>query len=455
MIALIPLFTYLTIVAQKRIAALGNTTAFPLGQRFANAIFSYSRYIYQFFFPLKLTAFYPHLKDNYSNLMLAINIIFLTGIFVSTLFLWKKQKIYLIGLIWFFMNLFPVIGIVQVGSQGSADRYMYIPMIGLILILVFGAFEVFEKIKIGSRYAVYLLVLFALLLGIKTFRQSEVWLNSDNLFANMIKDSPNPAQGYINLGLIYKAKENYWMEAEYSRKAIEADSKSDSAYNNLGDALLKLGDIEKAKESFEKANSLNPDHPVTIGNLGYCEELLGNIQKAKELYKRALEINKYYRIVRIKYIYLLEKEQNLKEAIRQCEIGDKLAPDEPDFLRLKCAYLLTPDSYEEARKVALEGMKRFPEEKQFLLAYAEASLNLGLLDEAEKALYQITDSPINNGIVYERIAEIKLKQNKLNEAKENMEKAIKIDPSNNYFVQKMHLILQMMEKENGSKNQQN
>lgn len=446
MIAVIPIFTYLTIIAQKRIAALGNTTAFPFEQRLANAIFSYLRYIYQFLFPTKLTAFYPHLRDNYSNSMLALNIALLMGIFLATLFLWKRQKIYLIGFSWFFINLLPVIGIIQVGSQGSADRYMYIPMLGLIVILVFGIFAIFEKIKTGSKYAVYVLAIIAILFGIKTFKQSEVWLNSENLFANMIKESSNPSQGYINMGLLYKLKENYYMEAEYSKKAIEADRKSYSAYNNLGDALLHLGDIEGAKESFQKADMLNPDHPVTLGNLGYAEELSGNIEKAKEFYKKALEKNKYYRIVRIKLIYLLQKENNIDEAIKQCDIGDAISPDEPDFLRLKCAFLLTPQMYDKAKIAAEEGIRRFPEEKQFLLALGEASLNLGKLDEAERAFEKIIDSPLNNGIVYERLAEIKLRRNQISEAKDYIEKALKMDPSNKLYKNLMSQILQYMEE---------
>lgn len=442
---IIPLFTYLTIIAQKRIAALGNTTFFPMEQRIINAIYSYSKYIFQFLFPLKLSAFYPHIKDNYDTATTALYILLMAGIFLMTVFLWKKNKVYLIGFLWFFINLFPVIGIIQVGSQGSADRYMYIPMIGLLMIFVEGVYAFFERIKIHFKYAVVLLSIVVFLFGIKTFKQSKVWMNSDNLFANMINESSNPSQGYVNLGLIYKAKGNYVMEAEYSRKAIEADNKCDSAYNNLGDALLRLGDIQGAKDAFEKANRLNPDHPVTIGNLGYAEELLGNIDKAKEYYKKALEINKYYSIVRIKLIYLLEKENNIDEAIKHCEIGDKLSHEAPDFLRLKCALLLTPRRYDELKTAAAEGIRRFPEEKQFPLAYGEACLNLGELEEAEKSLKKIEDSSINNGIVFERLSEIKLRQNKIEEARSYMEKALQMDRTNKFYIDKMAYIMKIME----------
>ncbi|GEM_PF-686475 len=442
----IPFFTYLTIIAQKRIAALSNTTFFPMEQRIINAIYSYSKYIFQFFFPIKLAAFYPHIKDNYNIATVVLYILFLTGFFLSTVFLWKRNKIYLIGFLWFFINLLPVNGIIQVGSQGSADRYMYIPMIGLAIIFVYAIFDLFGKIRIELKYATILLSIVVFVFGIKTFKQSEVWINSDNLFANMINESPNPSQGYVNLGLVYKAKENYVMEAEYSRKAIEADSKCDSAYNNLGDALLHLGDIRGAKEAFEKANRLNPDHPVTIGNLGYSEELLGNIHKAKEYYLKALEVNKYYRIVRIKLIYLLEKENNFEEALKHCDTGDKLSPDEPDFLRLKCALLLTLTRYNELKKTAEEGIKRFPHEKQFFLALGEALLNLGELEEAEKYLKEIENSQINNGVVFERLSEIKLKQNKIEEARKYMEKAIQMDRTNKYYTEKMAYIMNIWEK---------
>ncbi|NMB98908.1 MAG: tetratricopeptide repeat protein, partial [Thermoanaerobaculaceae bacterium] len=264
----VPVFSYLTIVAQKEVSALSTFDSYPLDQRIAGAILAYGRYIYQFVFPLKLTAFYPHLRNNYSIVLLLINILLLLAAGYFFVKLLKKEPLYLIGYFWFLSNLLPVIGIIQVGEQGSADRYMYIPMIGLLWIFVFALFTILSKTKIIKT--VHIFVIFFIIFvfwGVKTHYQCKVWMNSDNLFANMIYESPNPAQGYINAGLQLKMKKEYLKAVELYQKAIEADPLKASAYNNLGSALYELKDIKEANKAFKKAVELNPNHPVMVYNL--------------------------------------------------------------------------------------------------------------------------------------------------------------------------------------------
>jgi len=94
-----------------------------------------------------LTAFYPHLRGNYSPFILLLSILVLTYLIIFSIYKIKKNKVYFVGFFFYIINLLPVIGILQVGEQGSADRYMYIPMVGLLLFFVFFVYEYFPKLK--------------------------------------------------------------------------------------------------------------------------------------------------------------------------------------------------------------------------------------------------------------------------------------------------------------------
>jgi protein O-mannosyl-transferase len=427
----LPLFAYLTVLAQKRAYAFAGFDKYPLDERLAGAVLAYARYLSQFLFPVKLTAFYPHLRNNYSVSILIMDIILLAALFMAGIMLWKKEKLYLTGYLWFLVNLAPVLGIIQVGGQASADRYMYIPMIGPLLIVVSGLFIISEKITVLKPKYLYLFFsIVFILFAAKSYYQSQVWKNSESLYANMVELSPNPSQGYFNMGLEHKNKGDFVKAEEYYRKAIEADPLNAQAYNNLGNALSQLNDISGANEAYKKACGLNAGHPVLEYNYGLSEELLGNNKKAEELYLKTLSLDRYHKESRIRLVYLLEKENRLDEALKNCDEGATLFKEDADFQVLKCSILKFHSRYEEARESSGKALERFPHDPNLLFVFGESCLNLGELDNAERSFLDVLNADPKSAAANYMLAEIRIRQNRLNEAVDCLKTASSLDPGN-------------------------
>jgi protein O-mannosyl-transferase len=282
----VPVFACLTILAQQKISALATLTKYPFDQRLAGAFLAYARYIYQFLLPLELTAYYPHLKNNYSSLNLFLSIVFLSFITYIFFRLYKFNNCYLWGWFWFLGHLVPVIGLIQVGGQASADRYMYIPMVGLIAIVVFGLapdLQVMLRLK-KQTVAAVLFVAMSLLI-IKSCRQTLIWKDSEALFSTM-----NGSPGHYNMGLIYKKKGEFLKAIEFYKKAIQHNPEKAEAFNNLGNCYSALNDNTNAFEAYKTAAELDPYSPIMRFNLGLSEEILGNSENAKSDFEKALRL---------------------------------------------------------------------------------------------------------------------------------------------------------------------
>ena len=283
----IPLFipvtisSVLTLVAQHS-SALKTLESFPLQARVANALISYTSYIGNTLWPLHLSVFYPFQENSISfwhasgaALMIASSLF----IAVNTS---KKYPYISVGLLWFFITLFPVIGIIQVGDQAMADRYTYIPLIGIFIIFAWGGSDIIKKWTNNKVVPAILAMSVLLVLTMQSFFQAGHWKNSITLFENAIK-----------------VTENNWL-----------------AHNNLGIALFSEGKFDKAIYHYKKALNIRPDTVCAIKNLGVAMFDKGNLKVAFQYFNKAIVINPedfdaYYRIGRI-----MERQGKFDEAIR-------------------------------------------------------------------------------------------------------------------------------------------
>lgn len=366
----VPIFACITIMAQSHMGALSGLQKFPFGQRLAGAVLACGSYLCKFLFPVKLAAFNPHLRDNYSVAMLALSAAALFSIVAVSILVFRKNRLYLVSFCLFLLNLLPVSGLIQVGNQASADRYMYIPMIGLLVIFVLGAESLFKRAPTMSRnlfffFFVTVFVLFAA----RTWDQEKVWRSSEDLFTNMMTVSSNPSQGYTNMGHEFKIKGDSTKAIDYYRKAISADPMNAGAYTLLGEALCDRKDYKEADESFRKAWELDPGHPVIAGDLAYSQEMLGNSSGAAELYEKALSLDEFDKRSRLRLAFLLQKENRPDEAIKICEEGERIAPDDADYPRLIGSILLAQKRYREAEVRSGEALRRFPGDPSLLYVY--------------------------------------------------------------------------------------
>ena len=276
----------MTLLAAERGGSLKSLDHFPLLVRFGNSLNAYASYLGKFICPRDLAVFYPHpgtfdVLQAFAALLL---ILFITAMVLMQI----RRRPYLpVGWLWFLGTLVPVIGLVQVGSQAMADRYLYFPMIGLLIMLIWGAADLGKK-NAAMRISMVILGI-ALILGafFETRQQLKHWRSSRLLFEHTLAVTGPNAVVYSNLAHAL-FEEGDWKGAEENyRNAIRCDPKYANAHANLGAVLDRQGRTGEALEEYRKGLALNPGHADAHYHLGLMMEGQGNFPDADRHYGEA------------------------------------------------------------------------------------------------------------------------------------------------------------------------
>lgn len=277
----------LTVAAQRAGGAVTSLEAIPLSSRLGNAVVSYLGYLGKAFWPVRLAVFYPHPGAALGSTRVVLSALALLAITALAVGQLRRRPWLLVGWLWYLGTLVPVIGLVQVGSQAMADRYAYVPLVGIFLALVFGLAELAGPRARGALAG--LAVVCLLVLGTLTLRQARLWHDSRSLFEHALQVTTGNYVAETNLGLVY-AKELRWPEAIASfRRALAIRPSHAEARANLGVALAKTGRVAEAIPQLERALKLDPGSALTHANLGLA--LRGrDPARALEHMRRAVEL---------------------------------------------------------------------------------------------------------------------------------------------------------------------
>jgi protein O-mannosyl-transferase len=287
--ALAILSSIITLIAPKNAGAI-SYEAIPLGVSIGNAFVSYIAYIGKMILPSNLAVFYPHpgvlILWQVSGAVLLL-------IAITLVIIWRaKRSPYLAtGWLWYLGTLVPVIGILQAGGQARADRYTYIPLIGLFIIVAWGVPELLKKWNYRKEILLTLSALIILCLSIITWTQVGYWQNSITLFNHTLKVTDNNWFAYISRGLAYADLGNYSQAIEDYDKAIEIKPGFNNAYNCRGIAYKVLGNYKQAIEDYDRAIEIKPDFDDAYNNRGNAYNGLDNYRQAIDDLNRAIEIN--------------------------------------------------------------------------------------------------------------------------------------------------------------------
>jgi hypothetical protein len=243
--ALSILSSLITLFAQQAGRAIKPIEEISMGMRLSNAVTTVISYIYKTFWPVSLSVFYPFPESPASGPMLWIMLLALTAAVVLALKVRRNHPFVAVGWLWFLGTLLPVIGLVQVGNQAMADRYTYVPGIGLALIIAWAipSLSTRQPIRLGAVACV--VVAWISLLSMLTIRQIGYWSSEVQLFEHALAVNERNwlAETVIGAkleqqGLIAEAVSRY-------RRAIEIRPQALEAHNNLGNTLLKQGKIDE------------------------------------------------------------------------------------------------------------------------------------------------------------------------------------------------------------------
>ncbi|PWT84495.1 MAG: hypothetical protein C5B58_04640 [Acidobacteria bacterium] len=327
-----------TFALQKR--AAGAIPPLPFLWRAENAVISYVIYAWKTFWPTRLAVFYPHPNDTLATWQVVLAIAFLLAVTCAAI-VWRDKRPYLFtGWFWYLVMLVPVIGLVQVGEQGHADRYTYLPSIGLFLIAVWAAGDIVAvgQVRLWRGLATACTVVVIAALACTAFAQTSYWRNSETLWTHALAVTTNNDVAQNNLGYLCVDRDELDNAMSHFEAALKIRAgKLDPHYNlgtafvemNLGDALARKGQRDEAMAHFEQAIKLQPDYAEAYYNRGNVLFAKGRIDEAIADFEKALKIQPNDADAHTGLGNALLRKGSLKEAIAHYNEAMALAPADP------------------------------------------------------------------------------------------------------------------------------
>ncbi|MFA5252341.1 MAG: tetratricopeptide repeat protein [Phycisphaerae bacterium] len=315
-----------TFFVQRSSGTVAELVRLSLKIRIFNSLISYVEYIGKMIWPTHLAVFYPHAGQNISTLYVIISAVLLAAATILILRFSRNHRYLLTGWFWYLGTLVPVIGLVQVGKQALADRYTYIPLTGLFIIIAWGLPELLAK----WRYKKIALTMSGLLIvsamSICTHFQLRYWQNSLTLFQHALDVTGDSYTSHIQIA-DYLCEQNRLDEAivEY-RKCLQRVPDDTNALNNLGIALGKQGKFEEAIKCFTEALRIKPD-AATHANAGHVLALQGNLAGAAVHFTEALRLDPNYAQAHYYLGHYLAQRGKYNEAITHFEDAMRLIPE--------------------------------------------------------------------------------------------------------------------------------
>jgi len=259
-----------------------------------NALLSYVKYIKNMFWPVDLALFYPFEPSAITVLKVAGAVVLLAALTGLSVAQGRKRPYLVFGWFWYLITLLPVIGFIRVGGQALADRYTYIPLIGLFIIIVWGGAEVAGKWRKGIPAVAGVAVIVVTILSALTVTQIRYWQNSYDLFAHALAVVERNWLAHNNMGILY-AQHNRNDEAIFHfQESVRLNPKGVVGFRNLGNVYQSVGRNTEAIEAFRQAVWISPNDAESHFRLGYAYLLGGNNELAQQEYRQLLRLNESY-----------------------------------------------------------------------------------------------------------------------------------------------------------------
>jgi len=315
-----------TYIAQQKSGAMGSLQSCPLSARIANSIVSYCGYIGKIVWPENLAVLYPYpgILPTWQVIGAVIFLVITTSLIIRTA---KRYPYLTTGWLWYLGTLVPVIGLVQVGVQDMADRYTYVPIIGVLIMVAWGVPELLKKWRHRNAALATLAVIILCIFSFVTWKQVQYWQNSITLFTHALDVTSNNYTAHGNLGHSLLTQGKVEEAIHHYSEALRICPNCYDENNNLGIALQEQGRVEEAISHYVEAIRLNPNYIKAYVNLGEALASQGKFTEAMAFFSKALQIKPDSAEVHYNIGTMLLSRGNFNEAIYHFREAIRIKPD--------------------------------------------------------------------------------------------------------------------------------
>jgi tetratricopeptide (TPR) repeat protein len=310
--------------AQNKGGSVAPVNLLPFSMRGSNTVISYVAYLEKIFRPVNLAVFYPY--DFFLPLWkVSISVTVLIIITLAVLYYIRKLPFLFVGWFWYVGTLIPVIGLAQAGRQGMADRYTYLPSIGMAIVLAWGIPSLIKSENIRKKILFPAAIIILAIMSVLTQQQCGYWKNSIELFSHALRVTKNNyvAHSYLASALVKEGKTDGAIY--HYNKAININHSYAEDHNNRGSVYANLGQHQQAIKDYNEAIRLKPDYAGAYFNRGTSYGITGQYQLAIEDFNEAIRLKSDYADAYnnrgLVYLNLGNRELSCSDARKSCVLG--------------------------------------------------------------------------------------------------------------------------------------
>jgi tetratricopeptide (TPR) repeat protein len=413
----------------------GDSLSFAL--RMENAVVSYVTYLWQMIHPSDLACIYPNPVNYLPFWQVAGALGLLLAISGAVWAFRRTHPCFVVGWLWYLGMMIPVIGIVQISYYAHADRYTYLPQIGLYLLLTWTAADLcagwrHRRVVLGGCATT---ILMALIFCART--QASYWRNSESLWTHTLACTSDNFIGHNDLGYALLQNGRVDEAITHFQKALQIKPDYEEAHCNLGNALLQKGNVDEAISHFQKALQIKPDYAEVCYNLGNALLQKGNVDEAISHYQKALQIKPDNAEVHCNLGNALLQKGNVDEAISHYQKALQIKPDYAEVCYNLGNALLQNGQADEAIaqfRTALGLQPDFTAARNnlgdALINFGHVLFQQGQMNQAIAPLQEGLQIRPDNVGAYNCLGFIFLRQGRAGEAVGNFQKALELQPNN-------------------------
>jgi Flp pilus assembly protein TadD len=315
----------ITFAVQRQGGTVASSAGLPLAGRLGNAMIAYVGYIAKMFWPLHLAAYYPYARPLPTTLV-AVSALLLTVATLGAIALARRRPYVLVGWLWYLGTLIPAIGIVQVGTQSMADRYTYIPLIGISIILAWGIPDAVSRWPESKVVTASVAIVALIACTIATRIQVRYWESSTTLWKHALAVTTNNYAAHTYYGnALATSGDIPGAIAEYT-EAIRIRPDYPEAHNNIGPALAAQGKLDDAISHFTEAIRLRPNYADAYSNLGVALASRGKFDEAITQYRQSIRLDPDNARAHMNLGISLQASGQGAEAARELELAVRMNP---------------------------------------------------------------------------------------------------------------------------------